>query len=117
MISLLKILKTRLVPRPAEQFPQCVAICIEHDAMNWVGVSQSDVDFLVERLQGVMENHAAEYDGQEDIDGEIRLYFFAADARQLAQALLPVLHEITWCRGARMKVNSGTSGHWDEQKI
>jgi hypothetical protein len=60
---------------------------------------------------------SAEYDGQEELDSEIRLYFFAADAEHLAAALLPVLQEIPWCRGARVKVSSGPNGRWDEHQI
>jgi hypothetical protein len=92
--------------------PCCVAYCIDHQTRQWADIGQGDIDFLVERLNEVFAGERVEYDGQEEIDGETRLYFFTNTPARIVPVMLLKLREIPWCSGSRVIMQSDRLGAW-----
>jgi hypothetical protein len=93
--------------------PRCIAVCIDHQTRMWRGIGNDDIDFLVERLRTALSSEAVDYDGQDDIDGETRLYFFTSTPDRILPVVLAQLGEIPRCRGSRVLMQSKRFGAWD----
>jgi hypothetical protein len=93
--------------------PRCVAVCLDHQVCHWAGITQSDIDFMVERLQEVLKAEQFTFDGQDQVDHETRLYFFTPTPERTVPVVLAKLREISWCRGSRVQVQTSRFGLWD----
>jgi hypothetical protein len=98
---------------PRRAPPRVVAVCIDHQTREWAGISQNDIDFLVDKLQGIFATEEFAFNSQQDIDGETRLYFFTPTPERVLPVTLAKLREIPWCRGSRVLIETSRLGVWD----
>lgn len=116
LFSLLDAFFERWHARSLDQ--QVVVVCMKREGRVGAGISQKDFDALLERLQRLVQAQpAATYDGKEARGGEVRLYFFSDSAPTLAKAMALALGDVSWCRGAVVRVCSDIGARMEEYVV